>query len=79
VVDWFGLGFIVFPFCFVALCFVALCLVSFSPFMVFKSINLFMYIQVAIGEISCADTGLEKETFLFVVKLSLLPIHVLCI
>jgi hypothetical protein len=38
-----------------------------------------MYIQVAIGEISCADTGLEKETFLFVVKLSLLPIHVLCI
>jgi hypothetical protein len=29
-----------------------------------------MYIQVAIGEISCADTGLEKETFLFVVKLS---------
>jgi hypothetical protein len=74
VVDWFGLGFIVFPFCFVALCFVA-----FSPFMVFKSINLFMYIQVAIGEISCADTGLEKETFLFVVKLSLLPIHVLCI
>jgi hypothetical protein len=74
VVDWFGLGFIVFPFCFVALC-----LVSFSLFMVSKSINLFMYIQVAIGEISCADTGLEKETFLFVVKLSLLPIHVLCI